>query len=421
MTGGAPNLTLDTASVVTRNGRTGAGFPGVSVTQGALALSNVTVTGNGASGIAIGSGSGIVHGLTTVDASSNGVTASSPGVQIVNGTVNSSALTATQNSASGVSVLAGTVNLTGAALNQNTGRGLVMAAGTVTVTGGSFASNSLAGILANGGALTIQGGAVVNNNTTYGLHVANATTTVTNADIHHNTLDGVFTSGTNGATIVIGTAGASPPAVTIRNNRHGVNVSSSPPTGSGANSLTLDTVAVSSNSQSGVFLAGDADDVAATIRNSVVSGNGAVGLRVEQGTGGNTTTTVIQSNEVTGNNIAGSATAVGGVLFATSSTLTSFIGNRIHSNNGDELGFAALPNSGTTWTIGANACDASANSIYCYGTGNVGLRMSFAAGTVDARATHWANANPAAGLDFSTVGGSSVTTTGACSATVTCP
>ena len=155
-----------------------------------------------------------------------------------------------------------------------------------------------------------------------------------------------------------------------------------------------------------MFLAGDGGDVAATIRNSVVSGNGAVGVRVEQANAANTTTTAIQSNDVTNNNIAGASTAVGGVVFATASTLTSFIGNRIHSNNGDELGFTALPNGGTTWTIGTNACDSSANSLYCYGTGNVGLRMAFAAGTVDARATRWANASPAAGLDYSTVGGS---------------
>ena len=136
---------------------------------------------------------------------------------------------------------------------------------------------------------------------------------------------------------------------------------------------------------------------------------------------GNTTTSAIQSNEITNNNIAGSGTAVGGVLFATSSTLTSFIGNKIHSNNGDELGFAALPNCGTTWTIGTNACNASANSIYCYGTGNVGIRMSSATGTVDARATSWASASPAAAVDYSTVGASSVTASGACGATSTCP
>jgi hypothetical protein len=222
-------------------------------------------------------------------------------------------------------------------------------------------------------------------------------------------------------TTTIGAAGASPPAVAIHDNtRHGVNVSTSAATGSGANSLTLDTVAVTSNAQSGIFLAGNGGAVAATVRRCTVSGNGAVGVRVEQGTG-TTTTTAIQSNEITNNNIAGPADVVGGVLFATSSTLTSFIGNKIHSNNGDELGFAALPNAGVTWTIGTNACDANANSIYCYGVGNVGLRMSFAAGTVDARGTHWANAAPAGSVDFSTVGGSSVNAANPCAAVTTCP
>lgn len=421
MIGGVPNLTMDTASVVTQNGRSGGGFPGVGVTKGALALTNVTVTGNGAAGISIDSGSGIVHGLTTVDASSNGVTTQSPGVLIFSGTVNSTALSATQNSAGGVDVLAGTVNLTGAALNENSGQGLVTSAGTVTVSGGSFAGNSLAGIVAGGGVLTIQGGAALNDNDTFGLRVSGATTTVTSADVHHNGLDGVFVSASNGATINIGTAGAATPAVTIRNNmRHGVNAASSPATGSGANSLVLDRVGITSNSQSGVLLAGDSGSVAATIRACTVSGNGAVGVRVEQGAS-NTTTSAIQSNDITNNNIAGSGAAVGGVLFGTSSTLTSFIGNKVHSNNGDELGFAALPNGGTTWTIGTNTCDASANSIYCYGTGNVGVRMSSTTGTVDARATSWASANPAANVDYSTVGASSVTAAGACGAVATCP
>jgi len=96
--GGSPNLVLDSGSVVTLNGRAGAGFAGISVTKGSLSATNSTITGNGAAGIVLGSGA-VIHGLTTVDVSLNGATVATPGVSIFNGTLNASALTATKNTA----------------------------------------------------------------------------------------------------------------------------------------------------------------------------------------------------------------------------------------------------------------------------------------------------------------------------------
>ena len=162
-----------------------------------------------------------------------------------------------------------------------------------------------------------------------------------------------------------------------------------------------------------MFLAGNAGSVAATIRASTVSGNGAVGIRVEQG-GGNTTTTAIQSNDITDNNIAGPGAGCRRHPVRHVEHADQLHRQQDPLQHGDELGFAALPNGGTTWTIGTNTCDASANSIYCYGTGNVGVRMSSATGTVDARATSWASANPAAERRLLDRGRSSVTATGAC-------
>jgi hypothetical protein len=133
-----------------------------------------------------------------------------------------------------------------------------------------------------------------------------------------------------------------------------------------------------------------------------------------------TTATAIQSNDVTGNNTGGAPGSTGGVLFATASTLTSFIGNKIHANGGDELAFAAAANQSTNWTIGTATCDASANSVYCYGTGNVGIRAS-AGATVDARGTTWASANPALNVDYSTAGGAALNASVACAANTTCP
>ena len=220
------------------------------------------------------------------------------------------------------------------------------------------------------------------------------------------------------ASIAMAESGLNPFAI-HDNTVHGIMVSSSPPTSSGANTVTIDTVSVTQNRQSGIFIAADNAPVGATVRACTISGNGAVGLRVEQGAA-NETTTVIQFNDVTGNNGNGPSDSIGGVLFGTASTLTSFVGNRVHANNGDELGFAAAANGGASWTVGTNTCDANANAITCYGAGNVGIRAA-AGATVDARGNHWVNASPAGGVDYSLAGGASVNAGGACSAIATCP
>ena len=111
---------------------------------------------------------------------------------------------------------------------------------------------------------------------------------------------------------------------------------------------------------------------------------------------------------------------MGGVLFNTSARLTSFIGNKVHSNGGDELGFNGLPDGGgTKWTITppSNACDNTANSIYCYGTGNVGVHVLAAAASVDAQHQRWTNNPPTVGIDYT----GTVTVTNPCTAITTCP
>jgi hypothetical protein len=110
---------------------------------------------------------------------------------------------------------------------------------------------------------------------------------------------------------------------------------------------------------------------------------------------------------------------VGGVLFNTSSTLLSFIGNTVHSNGGDEVGFNALPNGGTKWTITppSNACDSTANSVYCYGAGNVGVHVLAPGASVDAQHQHWTNNPPTSGIDYT----GTATVLNPCTAVATCP
>ncbi|HEY4393628.1 MAG TPA: hypothetical protein VGP64_06180, partial [Polyangia bacterium] len=201
------------------------------------------------------------------------------------------------------------------------------------------------------------------------------------------------------------------------NGADGILVEASPQTGGGANSITVDTVTVTGNAKFGIYVEGDNGNVAATVKGSTITGNADVGLMIEQGSG-HTTSEAIQNNDVNGNN-TGNGHVAGGVLFNTSSTLTSFIGNKIHSNTGDELGFNDVPNGGTQWVINppSATCDATANSIYCYGGGNVGLHVLSSSASVNGQHVRWSNNPPASGIDFS----GAVTVTNPCSAITTCP
>jgi hypothetical protein len=291
----------------------------------------------------------------------------------------------------------------------------------VTVTGGALNSNGQAGILGNNGSLTVGGNVELAKNATYGVHLTGATAAVAGANIHDNTGSGVVVNNPSGALVIIGSSSTT--TTVNHNGGNGILVDASPATGGGANSVTLDTVTSSNNAKFGVYLQGDTGNVAATVKASTISGNGDVGLMIEQGSG-NTTSEAIQNNDVSGNNTNSATThIVGGVLFNTSSTLNSFIGNKIHSNGGDELGFNDVQNpsgSPPPWLLNppSATCDATANSIYCYGNGNVGLHVISAAATVNAQHVHWTNNPPTSGIDFSGV----ATVTNPCTVvTTTCP
>ncbi len=411
---GTPTLSLGGSSTASGNGTLG-NFAGISIGKGSLTASNTAVDGNGGIGIQLTSAGS--HQLTTVEANGNGaVTTSSFGVGMTAGTLTASALTASSNTDSGISVSAGNATFTGATVASNKGRGLIMSGGTVTISGGTFKSNVMAGVFGSAGTLTVGGGTELASNGTHGVHVTGAVTVVAGANIHNNTLNGVLVNDTTGVTVNIGSTAT---VTSINANLNdGILVQGAPATGGGANSLTIDTVGVGTNGKFGIYLQGNNAAVAATIKGSTITANGDVGIMVEQAGGLITTTEAIQNNDVNGNNTA-NVHPVGGILFNTSSTLTSFIGNKVHSNGGDELGFNALPNGGLRWSINppSAACDATANSLYCYGNGNVGLHILAGTETVDGQHVHWTNNPPTSGIDFS----GTVTVTNPCTAVATCP
>jgi hypothetical protein len=409
---GTPLLNLNQSSA-SGNGSGGV-FAGISIGKGSLTASNSAVAGNGGIGIELNTSA--THQLTSVMSQGNGaVSGASFGVALTAGTLVASDLTASSNTDSGVSVSGGTATLTGSTLDQNTGRGLIVtgAGSVVTVSGGELNRNGQAGILASNGTLNVGGGAVLASNGSCGLNLTGATAVVTSVNVHDNFLHGVLVQSGNSAPVNLG-----PGATVNHNGGDGVLVDASPLTAGGANSLTVDTVTVSNNAKFGIYLEGDSGDVAATIKGSTITGNADVGLMVEEGATA-TTSEAIQNNDVNGNN-SGNGHQVGGVLFNTSSTLTSFIGNKVHSNSGDELGFNALPNGGgTQWVINppSAACDTTSNSLYCYGNGNVGLHILGGGATVNAQHVRWTNNPPTSGIDYS----GTVTVTNPCAVITTCP
>jgi filamentous hemagglutinin len=409
---GAPLLNLNQSSA-SGNGSSGV-FAGISLAKGSLTASNTTVAGNGGIGIELNTTA--THQLTSVMAQGNGtISGASVGVALTAGTVVATGLTASSNTDSGVSVSGGTATLTGSTLDQNTGRGLILtgAGSAVTVSGGELSKNGQSGISAGGGTLNVGGGTILAGNGSSGISLTGATAVVTSVNVHDNFQHGVLVNSGNSAPINIG-----PGATLDHNGGDGILVDTSPLTAGGANSLTVDTVTISNSAKFGIYLQGDTGDVAATVKGSTITGNGDVGLLVEEGATA-TTSEAIQNNDVNGNN-TGNGHQVGGVLFNTSSTLTSFIGNKVHSNTGDELGFNALPNGGgTEWVINppSSACDTTSNALYCYGNGNVGLHILGGGATVNAQHVRWTNNPPTSGIDYS----GAVTVTNPCAVITTCP
>jgi hypothetical protein len=385
---GSATLSLASQTVVSANN------VGVDIEKGSLSALDSSLSGNlGGAGLLLNSTGS--HQLMTVTANGNG--------------------------AEGVQISAGTATLTGVTLNQNSGRGLSMSGGVVAVSGGTIDANVQTGLLASAGTLTVQDATELAGNGINGLQLTGATATIAGASLHDNAANGLLVNNTTtNATVNLG----SPSTVTTiaTNGNDGILVDASTGTASGATSLTVDTVAISGNAVYGVYLQGDTGPIVATVKNSTVTTSGDVGILVEQG-GANQTTSTIQFNDVNGNNTNPATThIVGGILFNTSSTLSSFIGNKVHSNGGDELGFNAAPNAGLRWVINppSAACDNTANSLYCYGTGHVGLNDLQTLVTVDAQHVHWTNNPPTLATDYSGAP-STVTATNACTAVAACP
>jgi hypothetical protein len=339
------------------------------------------------------------------------------------------------NGEEGVNVTGGTVVMHGVTVSNNVHRGLFLQAGSLTFDDGSVSRGNgtgttkssglriLAGTLTVGGA----GGALVElaDNGLHGLKIegpggAGTVINASHVSMHGNGSDGIQVDLESAAAVNISDADV------YGNGEAGVLINRVP--AGAAGSFVLDNTRLYMNGTAtaggfGLWIAADAGDAALTLRNSVVRANRDQGVRVEQGTG-NTTRLGLEGNDVFGNN-TGAGRSSGGLFFATSSTLTSFSGNKVHGNMGDQIAFATKPNGLDSWVLRppSQMCDTAANQVYCYGNGAVGIRIqdSAPAGTrVDARNMGWANQNPMRNRDYDMPNLDVVDTMPACTAVTTC-
>jgi hypothetical protein len=329
----------------------------------------------------------------------------------------------------GVIVSGGAATLHRVTLLDNGGRGLTVSGGTVIIDDGSaVTSNGTSGAPADGirvlgGAVTV-GGATglqvdVGANTDAGIKVlaadAGTTVSIVRAQLHNAARAGLdIDLAVDGSTVTVSDSDVHD------NGTEGVRLVRGPATGGAA--VSLDNVRAYLNGV-GLHLRADTGDLVASVKNCAIHDNRDTGLVIRQGATFVTTATV-QGNDVFHNNTA-AGSAVGGILFATPSTLASFAGNKSHGNLGDELGFDAKPNGGDTWNLsGPIGCGGQPNVLSCYGTG-VGLRIlpTAPAGTkVNAQNVSWANAVPADGVDFGfSDPGDEVNALPACAPVTTCP
>jgi hypothetical protein len=173
--------------------------------------------------------------------------------------------------------------------------------------------------------------------------------------------------------------------------------------------------------------------VSMTLQGGDVYNNGLSGLYFGSSYGDAFET--VQNSDIHANNTLKN-TAEAGIWFNSSSSLTGFTGNKLHSNYGPEIRFSydqyddyGDTDTGGHWTQAwditplTDACDDTANQIYCYnvvGDGEVGVWATNV--RVNSRWVHWKTVSPSGGTDWST--GTYMdpgTTSTTCSAVLTCP
>jgi hypothetical protein len=416
VTTASPTAVTITDSTLRDNG-TGTVGAGLRISEGKVTATGLTVNkstaGTATFGVVLdGTSTATVPSLTATDLTVSGVgktgleLLAAAGMASPTATVTGSEIIAGATTDPGVRIQAGTLTLNGTNVHGAGSDGLRVEGGVATVGAGSrLDSNGRDGLrlLAGTAIVGASTGTTVSiaGNTESGIKIeapnANASLTMTRT--------GITNSGKTGLHVDLAAAGATVIASDsdIHGNLDGVSIIRAP-------SLVGDAVALTglrvfNNGRTGpggvgVAIRGDTGNVVVSLKNSLISVNRDQGLLIRQGATF-TTTATLEGNDIYGNNVSAGA-AVGGIMFATSSTLASFVGNKVHANTGDEIGFDAPPNGGDTWDLSGGALCATPSQVYCYGAGNFGMRILDTAPNptkVNAASISWTNLIPTKGTD----------------------
>jgi hypothetical protein len=394
----------------------------ISCSAGAVTVRRCVIAGAGAAaaskpaaGIAVG-----LDGNDTCTATLTNLTVRNFKVGLSVSTTSSTAVTVTDTtlrdnglattSGAGLLIAAGKVTATRLTINKSAAGtatwGAVLDATTAGVVPSLTATDLTVADLTRAGLHLVQGAgmaapaAILNagdiragSSSDCGAHVQAGGLTLNGTNVHQAGSDGLCLEG--------GTALVGAGSKLDGNGRDGLRVAAGTATVGAAGGAV---VSISSNLGVGVDLVGDGGTVTASLKNCTIGQNFDQGVVIRQGATF-TTTTTLEGNDVAGNNRTANR-AVGGILFATASTLAGFTGNKVHANNGDEIGFDAQPNGGDTWNLAGDVACGTPNQISCYTSGSgsgVGLRILDTApmGTkVNAAGTSWTNLVPTKGTDF---------------------
>jgi hypothetical protein len=422
----------DPEVILTGGEVTSSGEAGIVQETGALAITGTNVHGNTQRGLEVeGADSSATLGPgTRLDGNRTGGLRVSGGATVVGTGISASGNTMSSGGINdGVRIESGSLTLHQATIENNEGRGLGMEGGTAIIDDGSVLRNNgrnsgASAIRYKQGDLTVGGatGAVVkiSGSARHGVYVwtdggsGTGKVTIERTELSANDGAGVWVD-----FLAAGAQGtfAMRSSLVFDNIIQGVRIERAPAAGATPGVLIEGSEIRNNgktNGQEGPGLSIAAvGEVVATVTGTQIHDNRAAGVVVEQLTG--TASLTLEGNDIYANNV-GAELPVGGVSFETAATLTSFRNNKVHANNGHQVGFAAPPNGGAAWTLGSGACDLGSNRLYCYGAGQTAIRVSGAtATTVNAAGTAFQNATPGPGTDWLVTGGAhTVNAAGAC-------
>jgi Right handed beta helix region len=369
--GAVTGVSISTASAVTlQNSSIDTGGTGISLANGSLVASSVTVDGNGANGIVVSGATASLTGtsLTVDDNAGTGIvqTGGSATLTLKSGDI-------FNNSVGGISLSAGAGTLATVNVHDNTGAGITQSGAASTITLGSGGatttvhSNTGTGVTISGGTLTV-GTTSITGNGSDGVAASGIATLVSNTGASYTSNGGNGINATSSTLTFNGSAAA--PISVSNNTGDGILMTGG---GLSANYLTLGANGTGATKKSGLAISGVAAVNLGTATDAALSftGNGLNGVTINGTTAGSAID--MRRAQITGNTGDGVSIDLNGGTGAGAATATlTTVTTSNNGGNGVEVLRAPL-GSATACTIdGLTATSNTGSGVYLRGNlGNI--------------------------------------------------